>query len=454
MRLLKVHTLNFREFFDTDVPRYCILSHRWGKDELSYKEFKKQDDLDGHGYRKILEFCSFVRERNFQEYRPVECKNPKAWFGYHEVDWVWVDTICIDKRSSSELSEAINSMFAWYEKAVECHVYLHDVTPVTSGRLIYERVRASTWFSRGWTLQELLAPAVVVFVDSSWNVLGHICDDWEPTKRTCACNHVESPTLGPRLSHEVSQITSIPHKYLKHKLGASTHAFKEASIAQCMSWASRRSTTRLEDEAYCLLGIFGINMPLIYGEGRMAFTRLQEEVIKRSTDQSIFAWTVPCVQAATPIRLLAHSTGCFAHSGTISKMVHMNVSWYGLNNKGLIVQARATSSSLVKLGLIPKRGYMAGYEGRLLLLQLNCYDKELVGTHTKGEAEIQPSVIAVRTTSDGRWYRVLIGEDLERTVFALKPLTIETQEYLIEANPPEIALHTFKEEKRQRQHTR
>jgi hypothetical protein len=195
--------------------------------------------------------------------------------------YLWVDTNCIDKSSSAELTEAINSMFAWYNQASICYAYLSDVKTFKS-LLYFDEFRQSRWFKRGWTLLELLAPREVVFFAADWSRIG--------TKAT--------------LVREIASATGISIKYLCPEHMTVTIAqgdwveslytiCHEASIAERMSWLSRRETTRIEDMAYCMLGIFGIHMPLIYGEGPRAFVRLQEEIIKSSDDHSIFCWSWP-----------------------------------------------------------------------------------------------------------------------------------------------------------------
>ncbi|KAK2004231.1 HET-domain-containing protein [Colletotrichum falcatum] len=181
-------------------------------------------------------------------------------------DWIWIDTCCIDKSSSAELSEAINSMFKFYQKAVICIAYLSDV-PYPSSEVDVSNVLAgSRWFTRGWTLQELLAPKNLNFYSSDWKLLGS----------------------RSRFSTSIVRVTGIRQEFIG--CGGDYKRLGDASVAERMSWASRRRTTRLEDIAYCLLGIFGINMPLIYGEGERAFTRLQQAIIHEIDDQSIFAW--------------------------------------------------------------------------------------------------------------------------------------------------------------------
>ncbi|OTA61478.1 HET-domain-containing protein [Hypoxylon sp. EC38] len=253
MRLINAHTKKMRWFGDEQREPYAILSHRWGSDEITLKEF---DLINGHvdngsshpstskaGYRKIEGCCEKAKENG--------------------IDWVWVDTCCIDQTSSAELSEAINSMYRWYNESRVCYVYLDDVS-ADDTNLTAENspFRKSVWFTRGWTLQELIAPKNVSFFSQSWTFL---------EERS-------------KIEKLLEDITGIPFNLLN------IYGIHGLSIAQRMCLAAKRETTRKEDIAYCLLGIFDINMPLIYGEGDKAFQRLQEEIIRRTTDQSIFAW--------------------------------------------------------------------------------------------------------------------------------------------------------------------
>lgn len=162
---------------------------------------------------------------------------------------------CIDKSSTAELSEAINSMFRWYRTAAICYAYLSDVSHLTD-------LEQSRWFTRGWTLQELLAPKDVRFYSSHWKLLGSKL----------------------QMSDRLWEKTGIEPEVL------STGVFDHVSIAMRMSWAAGRKTTRVEDAAYCLMGMFDVNMPLLYGEGKKSFLRLQEEIMKVSDDHSLFAW--------------------------------------------------------------------------------------------------------------------------------------------------------------------
>ena len=256
MRLLHVTSHEFEDFTDEKTPPYAVLSHTWGECEITFQDFRKAcSDVsswqENEGFRKILQFCEQASG---------------------QFEWVWVDTCCIDKTSSAELSEAINSMYRWYRRSDVCFTYLADVEVDAPTATESEHsasgntsngIRNSRWFTRGWTLQELLAPKEMHFYDKNWNFIGTRQDFRE----------------------EVLAATGIPPSFLN---GA---PLSEASIAQKMSWASKRTTKRPEDVAYCLLGLFDINMPLIYGEGKdKAFRRLQEEIVKTTDDHSLFAW--------------------------------------------------------------------------------------------------------------------------------------------------------------------
>lgn len=268
MHLLHTKTHKLEQFGAHELPLYAILSHTWGKDEITFQDIQTADVENDSRCEKIRNACSVAARHGF--------------------DYIWIDTCCIDKSSSAELSEAINSMFRWYQQASVCYAYLADVQSKSDDHLAITNdpeFAESNWFKRGWTLQELIAPSIVIFFDQKWQEIG--------TKST--------------LLKRISNITGILENIL---LG---DELKSASVAQRMSWASRRDTTRIEDRAYCLLGIFGVNMPMLYGEGERAFIRLQEEIIKVSDDYSIFAWALP----GSPGGLLAPSPAGFSKSGSI-----------------------------------------------------------------------------------------------------------------------------------------
>ncbi|KAK4442736.1 heterokaryon incompatibility protein-domain-containing protein [Podospora aff. communis PSN243] len=246
MRLLNSATGLMRDFVsDDDMPDYAILSHTWESDqEISFRQWEDRQAFDiSHktGFVKIERFCAQAARDGFE--------------------WVWVDTCCIDKSSSAELSEAINAMFRWYRNPAVCYVYLSDV-PTSSGTA---GMAASRWFTRGWTLQELIAPIEVRFYSSEWEFIN--------TKAN--------------LRDVIFEITNINPEIL------TGGDLETISVARRMSWASQRKTSRIEDTAYSLLGIFDVNIPLIYGEGKKAFHRLQEAIMLKTHDQSLFAWGKP-----------------------------------------------------------------------------------------------------------------------------------------------------------------
>jgi len=310
--------MELEEFFDDRIPPYAILSHRWEEDELSYQDLQAGRNKHGAGFTKVQKCCA------------------KALTDKSE--WLWVDTCCIDKSSSAELSEAINAMFRWYKASTRCYAYLSDVDGVEDGSdcLHWPSFKASVWFSRGWTLQELIAPSDVLFLDSTWREIG---------TRT-------------ELVAEITAATGIP--------GPAFISLRQYCVAQIMSWASMRRTSRVEDLAYCLLGLFDVGIPLLYGEGERAFRRLQEEIMRNSDDESIFVWTIDPREEVMAVKKLQESiaigmnnqslyavpneiTGagnlfaprpsCFAHGASI---LRDPIFWrppYSLTNKGLRISA-------------------------------------------------------------------------------------------------------------------
>lgn len=237
-KLVDDHTISFQEFYTNNTPDYAILSHTWEDgQEVLFQDCNSASAKSRTGYDKIVRTCKLA---------------VKAGIAY-----AWVDTCCIDKSSSADLSEAINSMFKWYRQAKICYAFLADLG--SNGDMSHCR-----WFRRGWTLQELIAPKEIRFYDQSWGYVG---------SKTALID-----TLGA--------ISGIDTAVLAHDT-----ALSSVLVATRLSWAANRETTREEDIAYCLLGIFDINMPMLYGEGLKAFTRLQEEIMRATYDLSIFAWT-------------------------------------------------------------------------------------------------------------------------------------------------------------------
>jgi hypothetical protein len=289
MRLLNSKTRELEEFPDNAIPKYAILSHTWGEDEVSFQDRQQGLAYVKAGYTKIKFSCAQAVQDG--------------------LDYVWVDTCCIDKSSSAELSEAINSMYRWYQKAQVCYAYLADVSTNKDLSVTKSAFASSRWFTRGWTLQELIAPSNLVFYSSNWDRI---------TTKSERCDII-------------SEITSIDVGVLE---GTDPGCF---SIAQRMSWASKRNTTRVEDIAYCLLGIFGVNMALLYGEGERSFIRLREEIMKDSDDHSLFAWKAKESDLRKYRGLLATSPEEFQNSGNIIPYQEWSLTSvpYAMTNKGL-----------------------------------------------------------------------------------------------------------------------
>ena len=238
-----------KDLVGDSIPRYAILSHTWGPDteEVTFKDLVEETAVGKSGYKKIT-FC--------------------AEQALHDgLQYFWVDTCCIDKSNKTELDEAINSMFRWYHDTHRCYAYLSDVS--TSGATPNNvqpepswepAFRASRWFTRGWTLQELLAPASVEFFSR------------------------EGVRLGDKesLEQQIHEITGIPIPALQ---GNPLSLF---GVDERLLWTKARRTTRAEDIAYCLLGIFGVFIPLIYGEGtENAMRRLRKEIDDTSKRQGM-----------------------------------------------------------------------------------------------------------------------------------------------------------------------
>ena len=310
MRLLQIDNETGDDFslveFIGVTPPYAILSHTWGPNgtEVTFKDLVEGTGKDKPGYEKI---------------RACGRQSAKAKYKYF-----WVDTCCIDKTSSAELSEAINSMYRWYEEAGVCFAYIEDASPsLPMSEWTTSNIR---WFTRGWTLQELLAPKEVEFFDTDWSALG------TRTEHAPLLSRITNIHLAA-LERDLTSYDTVPWE----KNGRMD--LRIFSIASKMSWAAKRTTARSEDVAYCLLGIFDVNMPLLYGEGSTkAFVRLQEEIMKGSDDQSIFAWCRPNAffEAYEPHGLLTESPLGFINSGSVDWNMRTNAKDpYAMTNKGL-----------------------------------------------------------------------------------------------------------------------
>jgi hypothetical protein len=280
MRLLNTQTLELTSFIG-EVPEYVILSHRWDEGEILFEDVLGEPlNSDNNpaktkrGFTKVLGTCKLAASDGFQ--------------------WVWIDSCCIDKSSSAELQEAINSMFKWYQEAQICYAYLSDVPDEPSGWS--KAFDQSQWFTRGWTLQELLAPCNVEFYSADWSPIG-----------TKLCR-----------AETVALITGIETAALEHGWMSGVDKF---CAAQKLSWAAHRLVSKAEDKAYCLFGLFNVNMPLLYGEGELkAFRRLQLAIYEESADHTLFLYTRSRSLHYAP--LLAPSTEAFCRNENCRQCVY------------------------------------------------------------------------------------------------------------------------------------
>ncbi|KAK3934448.1 HET-domain-containing protein [Diplogelasinospora grovesii] len=250
MRLLTLEKdgeLSLTKDLHEDTPPYAIFSHTWGKDEeeVTFEEVMKCRGQDKAGVRKIR-FCGEQAARDGLQY-------------------FWVDTCCIDKPNITEFTKAIISMYRWYQNWRRCYIYLSDVSTMeqASSGAWEAAFRKSRWFTRGWTLQEIIAPRSVEFFSSECQRLGD--------KNS--------------LERQLHEITGIPVEALR---GAPPTEF---SIKERMTWGKSRRTKREEDQAYSLQGIFDICMPPWYGEGKeRAFRRLLTEINNLSSNVAISSY--------------------------------------------------------------------------------------------------------------------------------------------------------------------
>lgn len=327
MRLINVNTLNIGGD-EQPQSKYAILSHRWGDDEVTFDTYPAarkaiEDYLLQRSSANILSGIAKVAGA---------CKLCRKL----KLDYLWIDTCCIDKRSLREESKAINSMFSWYDEAEVCLTYMVDVGKDAKTFL------QSQWFTRGWTLQELLASRKIVFYDQTWDEIG--------TKSS--------------LSAQITAATRISHQHLQN--------FRLASIATKMSWQAGRTTTRTEDIAYSMFGVFDNGMDIRYGERDKAFRRLQEEIVHRHPqDESILAWTS---NEPGPGGVLAPSVHCFRHCAhlivTGQSGDYRPRAEYRISGQGFEITAPSTKTSVAVAAVC---GHNTG-TGSKFELTLNCWD--------------------------------------------------------------------------------
>lgn len=417
--------------------KYAILSHRWARSEddgkvheVTYEQLTEEnlteeqlhaeqldvEQLDAehsdpeqprrgqrrensYGWRKIFDACRIARERG--------------------IDYIWIDTCCIDKRSSAELTESLNSMYAWYGAAEECYAFLDGVpysgpsqTPNDLSDDDSEKFRKSEWFLRGWTLQELLAPKTVRFYGKTNDTRGFI---------------------GTRygLANHIKESTHIGRDYLRDKDDPLRLPVHSASVAQRMSWASKRDTLIPEDKTYSLLGIFGVNMPLLYGEGgEAAFKRLQLEIIARTTDDSIFAWGFG-ETGKTPSQgqgMLATKAASFENSGDIT-------------NDPQVDQAttQADLNAVVHVSMTPIRDQVLSY-----FIGPRRHNKDAIRLKcTRKPGKVSYTIwLSIKRDKDNKYYRTAITSyrvsGLRRIPVALQRFVTTPKQVSVSSRDPPI----------------
>ncbi|KAH7125738.1 heterokaryon incompatibility protein-domain-containing protein [Dendryphion nanum] len=293
MHLINCVTMKMEEFIGREIPTYAILSHTWEDDEISYQNFltlseREWENPRGRACLKIRKTCLISLK--------YKCR------------YVWIDTCCIDKTNGPELSEAINSMFKWYRNSEVCFVYLNDYYKKSG--LGLDSLVPCRWFTRGWTLQELIAPRNLSFFDNQFEYFGN---------RSSLSALIEEASRIPLDVY--NDVDDLPFR----------------TIASTMSFAAKRETTRAEDMAYCLMGLFNVNMPLLYGEGgERAFRRLQEEIIKERNDLSIFAWGLG-LRRTYDCDLFARSPNDFVNAKDIETTT-LGRPVFSMTNKGLKIK--------------------------------------------------------------------------------------------------------------------
>ncbi|KAG8823151.1 hypothetical protein FRC17_009392 [Serendipita sp. 399] len=278
--------------------RYSILSHRWSDREVLFHHFQMlhEQSVGSQDLPETTEKIEILRKYASSD-SPSEPDLHKLInfldvSTHKQCSYAWVDTVCINKESSTELEESIRSMYAWYRDSHICIVHLSETSR-------HSDLGRDPWFTRGWTLQELLAPRRVAFYSKDWEQITRS----DCTKRAVkGANQVEEESEKFMWS-EVARITGIEIEDL--------HNFKPGlyDIRKRMTWASSRKTTRIEDMAYCLVGIFDVDLSVAYGEKEKAFYRLQVEILQNCDDMSLFDWQG---QASIHSSMLAVSPACFA----------------------------------------------------------------------------------------------------------------------------------------------
>ncbi|KAH7924803.1 HET-domain-containing protein [Leucogyrophana mollusca] len=353
---------------------YAMLSHRWGDGEPTLQS------INGTSIYSLAPSIGVHKLQGF-------CRTAKA-LGFR---WAWSDTCCIDKTNSSELQESIMTMFDWYRNSTITLIYLSDVADRSPGAL-----RRSQWFFRGWTLQELLAPHVVLFYLSDWSL-------YVPRSRPVLRG--DNDKTNPELMQMLTIATGIHGQFLTDFKPGVDH------LRERFRWVSRRTTRKVEDMAYCMMGIFGVHFPVLYGEKERAFTRLQEEIMKLTDDTNLFDWV------GRPSKLnscLASHPGCFAEAAASLIPLESSTPKVTLKNSVTVLQVLlrgATARAFFLFAGLPPGRFIAG--GKLTMFAKRHYIHKIVL-----ESSLEGSFAGSRRYT-------LCAE-------GLKDITIVTEEKLVE----------------------
>ena len=280
-----------------DVTRFAILSHTWERGELSYEDLHGQNDLSGshlglqdsdrdggrqRSFEKLHNFCDIAEE--------------------YGTEFAWADNVCIDKSSSAELDESIRSMFSWYRNAAICIVYLAQTNDLRD--FAHDR-----WFTRGWTLQELLAPRRLKFYSKRWHRLTEFLNDKISAEDVRRLNNQSLTRQLDLLSDAILKAAGLVMQHVRDFVPGIRHP----SLPERMQWIARRATTREEDESYSLMGIFNVSISIAYGEGReRAFFRLYQAILEVGYERDWLLWTGRSVSPSIhPSRMIPSSPKCY-----------------------------------------------------------------------------------------------------------------------------------------------
>lgn len=405
----------FRETTSSDVPAYAILSHTWGEDEITFQDIEAGADMGKTvgkaGWRKI-QFCAKQAAADGLQY-------------------FWIDTCCIDKKNAVELSAAINSMFRWYQNAARCYVYLTDVSKANKmeNEVAWkDAFKASRWFTRGWTLQELIAPRLVDFFSSEGERLGN----------------------KPSLESDIHEITGIAKTALRGD------ALSSFSITERRSWAKHRNTALEEDKAYCLIGIFDISMALIYGEGQdKAFRRLEEEIHKsyKGVDFEQYAVKVNLASIPEAAQFVARE----------KELLQMHELLIDHSSRSIVVLHGLGGMGKTQLSIQYIRKYRENYTAVFWLdansedslrLSFRTIAQQILEYHPSTaafrgvdlEGDLDEVISAVKTWLDLRdnksWLMIYDNYDNPRTASHSDSSTVDVRQYLSESDQGSVIITT------------